>query len=129
MLDNMFPFSYVVPLFRELKKREIKIAVLTDLTAHIQHRKLKKLGIAQYIDVLVTSEEAGTEKPDLKMFKLVKEKLNMESEELLMIGDSKKKDIEGAEAAGIKGILFDENIRPKIRTICMEMIKRETSGE
>lgn len=125
MLANMIPFPYVIPLFIELKKKNIKIAVLTDLTVHIQHRKLKKLGIAQYVDVLVTSEEAGVEKPDLKMFKLVKEKLNMKSEELFMVGDSKKKDIQGAETAGIKGILFDESIGSKIQSICMEMIKSE----
>ena len=129
MLDKMMTYSYVIPLFNELKKNRIKIAILTDLTAHIQHRKLKKLGIAEYIDVLVTSEEAGMEKPDLKMFKLVQEKLYVKSEELLMVGDSKKKDIEGAESAGMKGILFDENMEQEILKLCMEMIKGETEGE
>lgn len=107
LLDNMKLFDYVIPLFDELKSQNIKIGVLTDLTAHIQYRKLQQLGICDYIDCLVTSEEAGAEKPSLKMFDLMLNKLQLEPKEVVMIGDSKKKDIDGAEAALIKGILFE----------------------
>lgn len=110
MLENMQLFDYVEPLMNELKTYGIKIGILTDLTAHIQYRKLSKLGLTEIIDYLVTSEEAGAEKPSDKMFNLMLNKLGLLPEEVLMVGDSPKKDIEGARKAGIEGILVGNNI-------------------
>ena len=66
------------------------------------------MGIADFVDVLVTSEEVGEEKPGKKMFSLVLEKLNMSSVEVLMVGNNVERDIKGAESLGIKAILYDE---------------------
>lgn len=106
VLNEMRLFPYVLPLFQTLKERDIRIALLSDLTVHIQHRKIKALGIGEFIDALVTSEEVGEEKPSKKMFEKVMKKLDLASEELLMVGDSLERDICGAEAVGIKGIPF-----------------------
>lgn len=125
MLQTMRLYDYVLPLFRTLSQQGIRIAVLTDLTANIQHRKIKKLGIAEYVDVLVTSEEAGQEKPDGKMFGLVMEKLNLLPGQILMVGDSYKKDIEGAKAAGMHGILYNSRKENTIMQECMELIANE----
>jgi putative hydrolase of the HAD superfamily len=89
-----------------LKEKGITIAVCTDLTAHIQHRKLKALGLSDDISYLVTSEEAGREKPHPEMFRLCLEKLQLPAEEICFIGDSYKKDIEGAAAAGMQTVWF-----------------------
>lgn len=107
MLEQMEPFPYVTSLMKWLKQNNISIGVLTDLTAHIQHRKIKELGIASYIDVIVTSEEAGKEKPSLCAFKRIKTKLGCKANEILMIGDSQAKDIDGATGAGMHAILFE----------------------
>ena len=40
--DYMRLYDYVLPLFDELKRIDIKIGILTDLTAHIQFLKIKK---------------------------------------------------------------------------------------
>lgn len=119
MIQKMIPFSYVKPLFSELHLKGIKIGVLTDLTAHIQYRKLETLGVSQLVDYLVTSEEAGAEKPSAKMFNLMIKKLGNKPEEILMIGDSEKKDIAGAEAVGMKTILFkrDSDVSKEIKEI------------
>lgn len=117
ILDNMVLFDYVMPLLDSLIEKGIKIGILTDLTAYIQYRKLKKLGLTEKIDYLVTSEEAGAEKPSEKMFNLMIKKLGVKPEEIIMIGDSEKKDILGAEALGMKAVLIDvnkENILQKI---------------
>lgn len=107
ILEHMELRSGVLELFAYLKQKDIKIAICTDLTVQIQHRKLRKLGIWQYIDVLVTSEEAGVEKPDVKIFDLVMKKLNMKAHELIYVGDSLDKDIVGAVNAGIAAIWFN----------------------
>lgn len=84
----------------------IKIVVCTDLTAHIQHRKIEALGIAEDVSYLVTSEEAGREKPAPEIFTLCLNKLGMTAEEVCCIGDSQERDVDGARALGMQAILF-----------------------
>jgi len=107
-LLHMTVFPYVYPLLEELKKRNVKIGILTDLTSHIQHRKITALGLETFVDALVTSEEAGCEKPSPEIFKLMLGKLSVRAEETLMIGDSEAKDIQGAENVGMQSILYTE---------------------
>jgi len=95
----------VEDFLQEAKNKGIKMCIVTDLTAQIQMRKWLKLDLGRYIDYLVTSEEAGIEKPGRYMFELALEKLGVKAEECVMIGDSEEKDIKGAEAMGIKAYL------------------------
>jgi len=81
---------------------QLPICLVTDLTAHIQHRKVAKLELNKWANCIVTSEEAGCEKPHPFMFQLALKKLNLQASEVCMIGDSFKKDIEGAVSLGIK---------------------------
>ena len=83
------------------KKKYISVCAVTDMQASIQIRKLKKLGVAQYIDYLVTSEEVGYEKPDPRIFQYALNKLAQEAQDCVMIGDHYEKDILGAESLGI----------------------------
>jgi putative hydrolase of the HAD superfamily len=128
MLENMELYPYVLPLMEELRNRGITIAVLTDLTAHIQHRKIKKLGLAEYVEVMVTSEEAGQEKPSKIAFELVLKKLyekaKVKPEETMMIGDSKKKDVEGAITSGMKAILYQSEENCSMDKICLDCIEK-----
>lgn len=89
-----------------MKRHGMRILICTDLTAHIQHRKIEALGIAGRIDGLVTSEEAGVEKPAPEIFALCLEKLKLPAAEICFIGDDPRKDVEGAKAAGMRAILY-----------------------
>ncbi|MBW2996292.1 HAD-IA family hydrolase [Candidatus Woesearchaeota archaeon] len=91
---------------KQIKNKGLKIVVVTDLTTHIQLRKLKKLKIDNYIDYLVTSEEAGSEKPHSIMFLLALNKLNILPKDAIMVGDNTVTDIEGANAVGIDTVLI-----------------------
>jgi HAD superfamily hydrolase (TIGR01549 family) len=82
-----------------------KICFVTDLTAHIQHRKLIKLGLSNLGCKLVTSEEVGVEKPHPYIFKVALDKLKVDPLNACMIGDSYEKDFEGAILSGITPIL------------------------
>ena len=77
------------------------ICLVTDLTAHIQHRKIEKLKLYKYANYLVTSEESGREKPHPYIFMLALKKVNLQANEVCMIGDNYKKDILGATSLGI----------------------------
>lgn len=100
-LNEMVAFDGV---FEMLEKYKNRICLVTDLTAHIQHRKIKQLKLEKYVDFVVTSEEAGHEKPHPIMFNLSLEKLKCSKDEVCMIGDSFKKDILGASRLGIQSI-------------------------
>lgn len=80
----------------------LDICIVTDLTAQIQHRKWLKLGLGRYVRYMASSEEAGYEKPEPAIFKLALQKLDMQPGEVIMIGDSLRKDVQGAEAMGIR---------------------------
>jgi putative hydrolase of the HAD superfamily len=103
-LENMQPFDGVYGL---LEKYKGNICLVTDLTAHIQYRKIKKLKLDEYCNAIVTSEEAGKEKPHPCMFMLALQKLNLKANEACMIGDSFKKDIFGARNLHIDTIWFN----------------------
>ena len=113
VLEEMECFEYVKPLFDSLQSRNIKIGVLTDLTSYIQYRKLNHLGLSDYVDFIVTSEEVGEEKPSEKMFNLVLKKMNVRADETIMVGDDFKKDIVGAEVLGIHTIHYFKGLDVK----------------
>ncbi len=103
-LENITPFDGVYELLEQYKN---KICLVTDLTAHIQYRKIEKLKLNEYCQAVVTSEEAGKEKPHPYMFMLALQKLDLKANEVCMIGDSFKKDIFGASNLGINAIWFN----------------------
>ncbi len=106
LLKNMKLGTGVLETLKELKKRNIKIAIVSDLTTHIQLRKIHKLGITRYVDVLVTSEEAGSEKPHAIMFLMALNKLDIFPQEGIFVGDNTINDIEGANAVRLDTILI-----------------------
>lgn len=88
----------------ELKKNGIKICLITDLTARVQMEKLKFLSVDKYLDFVVSSEEAGRDKPHKDIFNLALKKLRLRPKECLLIGDDPAKD--APEALGIRRALF-----------------------
>lgn len=122
MLSDMELFEYVITVLKDLQNRGITIGVLTDLTAQIQHRKIRKLNLIDFVDVLVTSEEAGVEKPSRIAFERIMNKLQCEADEVLMIGDSQEKDVDGAIQSGMHGLLFEKKNASDMDKRIMEFI-------
>ena len=102
LIKNMILSPDSLLFLQSCKKMDIDICIVTDMTAGIQIRKLQGLGISEYIKYIVTSEEVGVEKPNPKIFHRALKKLNLESEDVIMIGDDENKDIIGSENLGIK---------------------------
>ena len=105
-LKNIKLRDGVLQTLKKLKELKIKTAIISDLTTNIQLRKMSKLGIKDYIDVLVTSEEAGNEKPSPIMFLLALKKLNVLPSDAIMVGDNPINDIEGGNAVGLDTVLL-----------------------
>ena len=106
-LANAPLFKGVEVFLELLTKKEIPIAIITDLTAHIQLRKLTYFNLESTFDAVVTSEEAGGDKPDLRNFELVLKKLSItKSANIWMIGDNPETDIRGGKL--INAITFQK---------------------
>ncbi len=90
------------------KHAHLPICLITDLTAHIQHRKINRLKLSQWVDHVVTSEEAGHEKPHPYIFQLALKKLNLSPSEVCMIGDNYDKDAQGAKSLGIHAYVLTD---------------------
>ena len=106
-LDEMKLYDGVINF---LEKYNGKICIVSDLTAHIQYRKINKLNISKYIHFIVTSEEAGSEKPHSYPFLLALNKLKLNSSDVTMIGDNFKKDIIGALNMGIESYWINKDL-------------------
>lgn len=90
-----------------LAARGIRFALVSDMTAELQHRKLVQLGLDGRFEFLLTSEEAGVEKPHPEIGVLAIERLNAAPESTWIIGDSLERDIGLAEATGMFGVLIN----------------------
>jgi len=112
-LNTMKFASGVEDFLKLVKSHGLKTCIVTDLTAQIQMRKWKKLELGRYMDYLVSSEEAGIEKPSPLIFKLALEKINLSAGEVIMIGDNFEKDIKGLDLMGINAYLVSAERTPK----------------
>lgn len=96
-LSNAVLFDDVKELLDDIRLLGIPTAIVTDLTAQIQFRKIVYFGLDHYFDYIVTSEEAGFDKPDEAPFQLAVEKMRPKGACVWMIGDNAINDIRGAK--------------------------------
>jgi len=79
-----------------------KLAILTAGESGHQWNKVDMLGLDRWFDrknIIVTGDTPYT-KPDIELFRMMEEKLELKNDELWMIGDNYDKDIAGALASG-----------------------------
>src|SRR5690606_29886087 len=88
-------FDDVKGLLDDIRLLGIPTAIVTDLTAQIQFRKVVYFGLDNYFDYIVTSEEAGFDKPHEAPFQIALEKMRPKGDCIWMIGDNPVNDIQG----------------------------------
>ena len=93
-LSVMVPEPGIMDLLSTLYTSHIPMGIGSDQNSHIQYQKLEKLGMLKYFSWIVTSEEAGAEKPSAEFFRLCAQKAGCKPEECVFIGDNLKKDVE-----------------------------------
>ncbi len=120
-LEKAELFDDAAGLLDMLRDKGVKTAICTDMTAHIQFRKISKLLLSERMDCMVSSEEAGAEKPSPVIFSLTAQKLGVENDECVYIGDDFKRDIIGAKNAGMTALYFSGEKRRDV--LCFENYK------
>ncbi|HEX7482579.1 MAG TPA: HAD family hydrolase [Candidatus Bathyarchaeia archaeon] len=86
-------------------KEQCKVALISNFThAPVIYKSLRKMGISEFFNVVVVSEEVGWRKPSAKIFQTALNKLQIEPFDAVYIGDSPIEDIKGAKEAGLKTV-------------------------
>ncbi len=104
LYENMERREGVCELLDALHAAGIRTACCTNMLVAVQLRKLCLLDLAERIDYMVSSEEAGRDKPDAPIFQLALQKAGCSADEALMVGDNFTHDILGAYQVGIPGL-------------------------
>lgn len=92
-LEAMEPVPGVRESLAEWKAAGYIIGLGTNMTADYQFAKLERLGLLEQFHFLVTSEEAGAEKPEGRLFACCVEKAGCAPEECLFVGDNFEMDV------------------------------------
>lgn len=86
-------------------RQQCKVGLISNFThAPVIHKSLRLLGINTFFNVVAVSQEVGWRKPSPKIFEDALNRLGIEAEEAVYIGDSPIEDIKGAKEAGLKTI-------------------------
>jgi FMN phosphatase YigB (HAD superfamily) len=74
---------------------------VTNGPSRTQRPKIEQFRLAEYLDLLIVSEEVGVAKPEPAIFRVALERLGVQPNQTLFVGDSPEFDMRGAAAAGI----------------------------
>jgi len=92
------------------QRKHVGMICNTGLTPGVELRKfLSEVGIAEYFDMMLFSNEVGIRKPDRRIFRLAAQTLMIDPTKIVHIGDNLRIDVWGAKTAGFKAIHLSGN--------------------
>ncbi|MCQ5361920.1 MAG: HAD family hydrolase [Candidatus Methanomethylicia archaeon] len=112
--NNSLLFEGVIEILHALKKRGLKLAVVTTRSRKDVLLIMKKFSLENFFDVIVTRDDVFLGKPSPEPVILALKKLNVSANEAVVVGDMPT-DIESGKQAGTKTIalltgLFNESL-------------------
>jgi putative hydrolase of the HAD superfamily len=106
------PVDGAVTVVEALAPR-FQLGIVSNGLPDVQYRKLETLGLRQWFECIVLSEELGIRKPDPRIFWHATGLLGREPEECLYVGDSYATDVAGGKKAGVRVFWFNPGgLRP-----------------
>jgi putative hydrolase of the HAD superfamily len=90
-----------------LQAAGIRLGVVSNSDGRVE-QALEAAGLRQYFDVVIDSALVGVEKPDPRIFQAALDRLGVEPDQALYVGDLYQVDVVGARAAGIDAILLGQ---------------------
>ncbi len=97
------PLAGALALLQALKPTH-QIGIVTNNRRAEQQEKLRYLGLSDWVDALITSEEVGVLKPDPRIYQVALARLGAEAAQTVMVGDNWQADVVGALAVGIRPV-------------------------
>jgi 2-haloalkanoic acid dehalogenase type II len=91
-----------------LRSLGLLLAIVSNIDDDYLEPMMENLGLRPYFDHWISSEAAGSCKPDPGIFHYALTRVGCGPEEVLFVGDSRVHDIQGARAVGIRSVLITE---------------------
>jgi putative hydrolase of the HAD superfamily len=111
-LNGLKLFDGVGETLEKLREAGVKLVIVSEDFKEQLKRKIEFLGIKKFFDFFVTCDDVGVMKPSGRYYEIVKEKLNLPFEKMVVVGDSFEKDLEIPKMLGMRCVLlFDEDMR------------------
>lgn len=105
------PYEESPAVLHEMASR-FRIACVTNGLSSIQRRKLDGSGLADVFHAVVIAGDIGMVKPDAAPFRAALSALGVEPDQAVMIGNSLRSDIAGANQLGMPSIWVNRDAEP-----------------
>ena len=102
---EIFPNAYFC--LEYLKSKKYQLHIITNGFNEVQGRKLQNSKLDLYFTKVITSENAGANKPHPQIFEYALNLTGAKIDNSIMIGDDLKTDIKGAHDIGMDNIFFN----------------------
>ena len=90
-----------------------RLAILTNGTPDLQREKIAGSGLANHFDAITVAGEVGVGKPDARAFVAALEAACACPGETVMVGDSLRRDVQGAQQAGLRAFWLNRTDRER----------------
>lgn len=97
------PYADARPALQAARRHGLRVVVVSNWDASLPH-VLGAAGLADRLDGIITSAVAGAAKPAVQIFRTALNAAGVGPGEALHVGDSRKEDVAGAQAAGIRAV-------------------------
>jgi putative hydrolase of the HAD superfamily len=91
----------------DVLRERFPLALVTDAQSAHSRGELHKVGLLDYFDPIVVSGDHGYRKPDRRLFQLALDGMGVAAENALYVGNDAYRDVFGAQAAGMRTVMFD----------------------
>ena len=91
----------------ELRRARYRMGLVSNISLRpdLMRADLERMGLAKYLDAMVFSSEVGLRKPDSRIFQEALDRLGVEPQETVFVGDRLYDDVSGAQAVGMRAVL------------------------
>ncbi len=103
---NLVLYDDVAPALTDLKGRGLVLGLISNVEQDMADI-FNRLGLTSWLEIIVTSQDAGSNKPHREIFQEALRRAGVQPSEAIYVGDQYQVDIIGANGAGMKGILLD----------------------
>ena len=106
---NIHLYDTVEDILITLRKKGLKIGIITDGRPEGQRAKIKALNLEKYVDyIIVTDELGGIEyrKPNEISYNIMKNYFSLDYKDICYVGDNINKDFIAPQKLGMKSIWF-----------------------
>lgn len=101
-------FPDVWPALEGLRAAGVRLGVVSNWDRRLGPL-LEALDLARFFDLVLVSGEVGIHKPAPGIFTQAVRHWGFQPHEVLHVGDSRREDLEGAQAAGVSALLIDRS--------------------